>query len=156
MRGDDGIGPASIAELEAIGGGRWADVELLVLDGESARLLEAWRGRRRAIIIDAMVTGAPAGSIVRWAFDASGTDASGDHASQLFGPHHPASSHRVDLPEAVALGSALDALPTSLVIYGVEAGDCSLGGPLSAPVFAALPELVSGVADEIDSNGDVG
>ena len=60
MRHDDGIGPAAIELLERVAPPL---ADTVVLDGESTRLIEAWRDRPRAIVIDAVVAGDAAGTI---------------------------------------------------------------------------------------------
>lgn len=139
MRGDDGIGPAAIACLERTD---LADAvlgpELIVLDGEPARLMEAWRDRRRAIIIDAARCDTAAGSIHR--IDV-GTEPLPPWATG-------ASSHSAGLAEAVALGRALDRLPERLIVFGIEPADVSLGEGLSSELRATLPTLLEQVATE--------
>jgi hydrogenase maturation protease len=139
MRRDDGVGPAALVWLEhtdlAHGDGR---AELITLDGEPTRLLDAWRGRRRAIVIDAARSDARAGSIHR-------VEVGHD---PLPGWATGSSSHSAGLAEAVALGRTLDLLPEQLIVFGVEAGDLALGEGLSGAVLAALPALVEQVASE--------
>ena len=139
MRHDDGVGPAAIACLEA------TDLalpegapELITLDGEPARLLEAWRGRRRAIVIDAARSDEVAGFIHRVEV---GRDPLPPWAAG-------SSSHSAGLAEAVALGTTLDRLPRQLIVFGIEPHDLSLGVGLSLAVSAALPVLIEQVAIE--------
>lgn len=139
MRRDDGVGPAAVACLEhgdlALGEG---EAELIALDGEPARLLDAWRGRRRAIVIDAARSDEAAGFVHRVEV---GRD-----------PLPPwttgSSSHSAGLAEAVALATTLDRLPQQLIVFGVESDDVSLGEGLSSAVSAALPVLIEQVAIE--------
>jgi hydrogenase maturation protease len=140
MRHDDGLGAVVAAWLERadrIGKGICADV--LVVNGEPTRLMEAWRGRRRAIVIDAIHAGEPAGSIHRFEV---GVD-------PLPGPTAGSSSHSAGLAEAVMLGAALDLLPEELIVYGIEPCDMSLGEGLSSEVRSALPDLLQRVSAEI-------
>ncbi len=137
MRGDDSIGPSAIGCLRPRTH-RGNQVELIVLDGEPARLIEAWRDRRRAIVIDAAAGGGTPGHIHRIDVD----------THPLPAPGAVASSHHGGLAEAVALGRALDRLPDQLIVYAVEAADLSLGAPLSDQVRAALPQLIDQVVAE--------
>lgn len=139
MRGDDGIGPAAVACMEqantiAMDG----SIELLTLDGEPTRLIEAWRDRELAIVIDAVRTGSAPGAIHRVAV---GHDALPSWTSG-------ASSHSAGLAEAVALGRVLERLPDQLVIFGMEPADLSHGQGLSAAAADALPSLVDLVVAE--------
>lgn len=135
MRGDDGIGPAAIAHLER---SDLAGSDLVVLDGEPARLIETWSDRHRVIVIDAARSGAAAGSIhrIEVGVDPLPTWAAGS------------SSHSAGIVEAVALGRALERLPPQLIVFGVEAGDVSLGDGLSDELKAVLPTLVERVLAE--------
>ena len=51
FRRDDGIGPEVVARLRDQVP---ATVELLVSDGEPARLIEAWSGAKLAVVVDAV------------------------------------------------------------------------------------------------------
>ena len=139
MRRDDGVGAAVIAQLEQAELIRNGDaVELVLLDGEPARLIEAWRGRRRAIVIDAARAGVDAGRIHR-------VDVA---VEPLPDWTTSGSSHSAGIAEAVALAKVLDSLPDELVVFGIEPADLSLGEGLSPAVEAALPALVELVIDE--------
>ncbi|MDH3753696.1 MAG: carbamoyltransferase HypF [Acidimicrobiia bacterium] len=139
MRHDDGIGPAAVESLESSDlTGTGQGVELLTLDGEPTRLVEAWRDRRRAIVIDAACSGDPAGSIHR-------IDVGSDPLPPWTAAH---SSHGTGLAEAVDLGRTLGLFPDHLVVFGIEAGDVSLGEGLSSEVRAALPSLIEQVTAE--------
>ena len=138
MRRDDGVGHALLEKLDGESFGCSAGIDLLALDGESTRLLEAWRGRRRAIIVDAGGRGDVPGSIHRLEV---GTD-------ELPAGSSSASSHSAGLAEAVALAGVLDALPDQLVVLAVEPADMSQGEGLSGPVAAILPELADRVRNE--------
>lgn len=139
MRGDDGIGPAAIAGLKQTDFSEApAEVELVCLDGEPARLIEAWSCRRKAIIIDAARAGSAAGSVHR-----------------LVVGHNPlpqwsagTSSHSAGLAEAVELGRTLQRLPEELIVFGVEPANVVLGSGLSPEVSAVLPKLIREVTSE--------
>ncbi len=139
MRRDDGVGPAAIAELEQAGVGRDREaVELVQLDGEPTRLIEAWRGRHRAIVIDATRAGAEVGRIHRVA---ASVDPLPDWTTT-------GSSHSGGIAEAVALARALDSMPDELVVFGIEPADLSFGEGLSPAVEASLAMLVDQVIEE--------
>ena len=89
MRGDDGVGPAAIDLLRQAG--HLLDTEFMVMDGEATRLVEAWQGRRLAMVVDATVLGSTPGSIHRIE---AGVD-------QLPGWSSGASSHSTGLADAV-------------------------------------------------------
>ena len=140
MRRDDGVGLAAVGSLErsdlrdAAGG----HIDLLTADGEPTRLIDAWRDRGKAIVIDAVQSGAVPGSI---------------HRIEVGVDPLPAwavgsSSHSAGLAEAVVLARTLDRLPDQLIVFGMEAADVSLGEGLSDEVSDALPSLLRHVMAE--------
>ena len=134
-RGDDGVGPCTIEALARIEG---LDAELLTLDGEPARLVAAWQGRSVVVIVDAIVTGDPPGTVHVI------TD-----LARLPGAAAGASSHGGGIAEAVALGRALGQLPDRLLVVGVEPAAVGHGGELSPSVAAAVDAVVRLVAAEV-------
>ena len=65
-RGDDGAG---LAVAEGARGRLPADVDVLDCEQEPTRLLDLWESASVAVVVDAVVSGAPAGTVHR--FDAS-------------------------------------------------------------------------------------
>jgi hydrogenase maturation protease len=134
-RRDDGIGPAVATALLARLDPGNRDVAVLVLDGEAARLVEAWDGADLAVVVDAVRTGAIPGTVHR--FDVTGGDDRGGHLGTI-AAGGGTSSHGVGLAQAVALAQALDRMPRELVVVGVEGADFTAGTELSVPVAAAV------------------
>jgi len=126
-RRDDGAGPA-VAERLADHPG----LRTLVLPGEGSELIEAWSGQAHVIVVDAMRSGAPAGTIRH--FDAV--------TQPLPAGEFPSLSHRFGLAEAVEMARILGRLPARLDIWGIEAGDAGQGPGLSPKVDAAVAEVV--------------
>jgi len=140
MRRDDGVGLASIAHLQREAPlTNASSVEVRTLDGEPARLIEAWKGRQRVVVVDAARVGSTPGAIHRIEV---GVDELPDWANV-------ASSHSAGLAEAIALARALDALPEELIIYGIEPADVSMGEGLTAAVESAVPELIDRITVEV-------
>jgi hydrogenase maturation protease len=134
-RGDDAVGWL-VAERA---GRRLGDrAEIVLTDGEPARLLAAWDGADRAVVVDAMCSGAVPGAIGIWAAGA---------APPVLAA--PAGSHRFGIAAAMALSEALEALPRRLTIVGVEVGDLGAGHPLTARVAAAVESAVELVVGEV-------
>ena len=102
---------------------------------DPAALLDAFASSPEVILIDAIRSGAPPGTIHR--FDATA------HAlpRDVF-----ASTHSFGLAEAIELARALNRLPRRLTVYGIEAGDFELGAPLTPAVAAAIDALVAELA----------
>lgn len=136
MRHDDGVGPAAVERLRRDDS---PGVDYLALDGESTRLLEAWRDRERAVVIDAVRSDTSPGRLHRLELGRDDV------------PTAPpaTSTHGGGLAEAVELGRELQRLPATLVVLGVEAEDLSPGEGLSSAVAAALPTLLERVRAEV-------
>jgi hydrogenase maturation protease len=136
-RRDDAIGPRAIEALAAEGRD---DIDLLALDGEPARLVFAWADRPLVVVIDAVRTGAPPGTMHH--LDALDRD--------LIVPPSP-STHGAGVACAVALGRALDRLPDRLMVLGIEPADIDHGDELSPAVAAVFDALVNQVSLEVAS-----
>ena len=138
-RTDDGVGPHVVQAATDLPD----DVKTLVLDGEPARIVEAWRGAELAVVVDAVRTGARPGTLHRV-------------SSQRLVEELPSavSSHGTGLREAVALGRLLQRLPEHLLVIGVEAGDVSHGFELTSPVAAAVPMAVEMARNEFRGSAE--
>jgi len=126
LRGDDGIGPALVADLAA---DPPSEVELRVSGGDPFDLITAWTGAGHAVVVDAAQTGqAPPGTIHRW------------ERRLTPGVAH-VGSHGLGLAEAIAISDVLGRTPREFVVLAVEVGSVGFGATLSAEVARALPEL---------------
>ena len=97
---------------------------------------------RRVIIVDAIDTGAPAGTLVRLDGD--------DWASAFeFGM----TPHDVGLVDLLGAAQLSGAWPEQLVLHGVQPASTEIGTELSAPIAAALDRLVDAVAAELSRWG---
>ena len=115
------------------------DVAVLCLSLGGLSLVEHLAGYRRAVIVDAMTTGASPGTLHR--FDAV---AAADPGAQ-----HTASVHDLSLATALALGRELGLdLPGEIAVVGVEAApEFEFGEELSEAVARALPDMERAVRD---------
>jgi len=138
-RGDDGLGPAVIAALQAAAP---AGAELVTARGDMLALLDAWSGVERAILVDAMAPGDTPGLLVR-------LDAAQAPVTQALGAF--ASTHAFNLAETIELARALGRLPAQLVVYGVEGACFAPGAPLSPAVAQALPALLEQLLRECEA-----
>jgi hydrogenase maturation protease len=134
-RRDDGVGPRVVDAIAALGRD---DLDLLVLDGEPARLAAAWAGRSCVVVIDAIRAGAPPGTIHRLA------------DVDTVPPASPAAStHGGGVAAAIALTRALGALPGGIVILGVEPATVGHGDGLSPAVADAVAGVVERALEEV-------
>jgi hydrogenase maturation protease len=131
-RRDDGVGLAVLARIRAR---ELPGVQLVESDGEPTQLLDLWAGADLAVVVDAARVPVPQPGRI--------------HRRSLLHPSlrgtGSASSHGVDLGDAVALAAALDRLPSTLLLYVVEVADTTYGEGLSPAVDTAASLL----ADEI-------
>jgi hydrogenase maturation protease len=135
-RGDDGVGPAVLALLreEELPG-----VRLLECDGDCSALLDAWCGANTAVLIDAVSSGVPPGTVYR--FDALARVLPRDVSFQ--------STHAFGVAEALALGRTLGQLPANLIIYAIEGKTFTTGIGLSPEVELAVQEVAQQVKRDL-------
>jgi len=133
--GDDGVGWCVAQQVQQHLTSSDVDVACLALGGVT--LMERLVGYRRAIIIDAMTTGAPVGNVLCAPLAELTNPAAG----------HTASSHDTSLATALHLGRKLGArLPDEVWVVAVEAERLyEFSAGLSPAVSAAVPEAVQRV-----------
>jgi hydrogenase maturation protease len=143
FRHDDGAGPTVALHLRALA----PEVDVVELDGEPARLVEAWDGAGLAVLVDASSSGAPPGTVHRRELDPAVDD--------LVADTRTASTHAYSLGDALGLGRALGRLPARLVVYAIEGGDFSEGIGVSDAVARASLEVARTLARELaDESAD--
>jgi hydrogenase maturation protease len=121
-RGDDAAGLLVARRLRALG------VEAAEQSGESTSLMDCWTGFKQVILVDAT---APVGRPGR-------TSVWNAHAGKLPKDFLACSTHAFGVREAVELARAMDRLPKSLSIYGIEGKQFSIGSPVSPEVERAV------------------
>jgi hydrogenase maturation protease len=136
---DDGFGPVVLDRVRQL----CPSTPTVETDGEPARLVETWGDADLVVLVDAVRSGAPAGTVHRLVID-RGAPTDGLGAG---GP--PTSSHGAGVAEAWALGAALDRTPGRLVVLGVEGTDFRPGHQLTEEVARAVPRTARAVRDEI-------
>ena len=145
-RGDDGVGVVVAHRLAA----RGADGIEVAVHHDPASLLDLWAGRDRVVVVDAVRSGAPAGTVHRLLLGAGREPL----PASAWAATGRGGTHALGLATAVELARALHRLPTHLVVLGVEAASFGHGEPLSAPVAAAVPAVVEQVLREVREVGD--
>lgn len=136
-RGDDRCGLDVVRALRERLAGRARVAECT---GDITDLLDLWAGVAEVIVVDAVRSGKPAGTVVR--LELPGTEL------PLLGA---TSTHGLSLPEAIGLGRSLGQFPAHLVIYGIEAENLEMGDGLSVAVAHGVREAVVQVATEIEA-----
>jgi len=135
-RSDDGAGIAVARRLRE----RFpTGVTILEESGEGAALIEAWQGATWVMLVDAVSSGAPPGTIHR--LDAS--------AAPLPAGFFRYSTHAFSVADAVELARSLGQLPMQLIVYGIEGENFNLGVELSPAVEAAVAAVVEQATEEV-------
>ena len=143
---DDGVGPRvarGVAEATAARG-EAVDVRELFVGGMA--LMEALVGYRRAIVVDATVSGQPAGTVRRLA------------PEDLPESWNSTCAHDTTLTTALALGRELRLpLPEEIEIWGIEAADLTtFGERLTDAVERAVPVAVARIVASLAAAGERG
>jgi hydrogenase maturation protease len=140
LRGDDAIGLLVARRVRELAG---PDVEVMELEGEPARLIDAWEGTPLAVVVDAVKSDATEGTVMR--FDAT--------ADPL--PHSlsASSTHALGLGDAIEIARALDRLPEHLIVVGIESARFQAGSGLSPAVGAAIDPAAEAVLGERPMDG---
>lgn len=130
-RGDDAAGSLVAKSLSAL------HIEARTCSGEASELLNLWSGSDDVLLVDAVMTGAPPGTIHFW--DATKTKL--PFASTE-------STHGFGLADAVELARALRLLPARLRVYGIEGIDFELGKVACSAVQRGAAEVAHKIATE--------
>jgi len=104
--------------------------------------MDAWAGADDVIVIDAVVTGASAGTVHVWEGGVWG----GGQAPVF--ETSRGSTHGLGLAEAIELGRALGRLPAKLQIYGIEGNAFEVGSAASPEVERGVEEVVRQITRE--------
>jgi hydrogenase maturation protease len=136
-RGDDEAGIAVARVLRAMA--LPADVAVVECSGEGTALLEAWQGIESVMLVDAVSTGTPPGTIHR--LDVRAKPLPADLVAY--------STHAFGVTGAIELGRVLGMLPPRLVLYGIE-GECfDIGAHMTDTVSQAVFPLAGKIAGDI-------
>jgi len=137
LRGDDGVGPRVVTELQQ----RGLPDGVTAIDGgggglDILRLLEGWE---RAIIVDAADIGRQPGEFIRFT----------PEEARLIQTDFSLSVHTAGLADALALARALEHPLPSIVIFGVQPERMDWREGLSPAVEAVLPLLIAAIEEEL-------
>jgi hydrogenase maturation protease len=133
-RGDDAVGRRAARMLRQR---LPAEIAVVECPGEMYDLIEAWEGAEAVVIIDAVSSGAPPGTLYRL-----------DARRDPLPPDRATSTHGFGLAAAIELGRTLELLPPRVIVYGVEGAEFGPGTELSTSVVAALEWVAALVATE--------
>lgn len=132
-RGDDAAG---LVAARTIKDKKLPGVSVREESGEGTALMDAWSGAANVVVIDAVFSGLPPGTV--HCLDA-GTH---DLPASLF----RSTSHTFGVAEAVALARTLHRLPPKLTVYGIEGENFSPGVGLTRAVDSGAQEIALRIA----------
>lgn len=138
LRGDDGVGPLIAHRLQDV---LPQSVMILVGLDDPLELIELWDGAEMAIVVDAVVSGAPPGTVHVL-----------DDVDDLPAMFHRLSTHLFSVAQVIELGRVMDRTARKIVVIGIEAGSMDPGQvTLSPAVSAAVGEVIQIVRDLVAS-----
>jgi len=123
LRGDDAVGLLAARRLGGI-----------ELEGDTSALVDLLAGAPSAIVIDAVRSGASPGTVHRFEVGRAPLPTTLRSSS---------SSHLVSVADAIELARALDRLPETVTVVGIEGQCFDLGAAISPRVAAAIDEAVA-------------
>jgi hydrogenase maturation protease len=126
-RGDDGAGIIVGERLRILG------LPVEIQSGEAFALVESWKDAEDVLVIDAVVSDAPPGTVHVWD--------SCELPKLLVGSQ--ASSHGFGVAEAIQISRILGCLPRRLRIFAIEGRNFEVGAELSPEVSQAIDRMVS-------------
>jgi len=121
FRGDDRVGIAILRELKGL---LPAEVKTMELTGDQSTLLELMQEATSLIIVDAVCSSAPAGTI----FQINATE---EPFPESF---FSVSTHGIDLARSIELARAMKQMPELVLIYGIVGKDFSFSTSMSRQV----------------------
>ena len=136
-RGDDGAGRQTARLLRHM---LLERAEVVELDGEATAILSKFENADAVYVIDACVSGAPAGTVHRF-------DAGEGPLPEAFSD---VSTHGFGLAAAVELARTLGQLPPRTIVYAIEGESFEPGAPLSRDVAAATVIAADRIRLEIE------
>jgi hydrogenase maturation protease len=140
-RGDDAVGPM----VAALFAGVHDDVRDVGPLAEPLDLLGRFDGADLAVVIDAVRSGAPIGTVQVMDIDVAHVNDDGTVEPAV------TSTHGIGLVGVLRVARAIDRAPRRLVVVAVEGEAFELGSSMSAAVQAAVPEAFLAVARLIES-----
>lgn len=140
---DEGIGIRAVEELQK----RYRFPENVeILDGGTSgiELLSYISGRDYLIIIDAIKSGNPAGTVLK----VEGEDVPAQFRTRI-------SPHQLGISDLLAAASLTGEMPKQLVLFGIEPKEIVLGIGLSREVRTGLDHLIEVVVEDLRRIGCV-
>lgn len=142
MAGDDAIGPHIIKALKAK---RLGEVDLIEAGLSGLGILDFINGAETVIIIDAVRSGKPPGTIHRLVIPEDlGLLIQSSWSSGS------TSTHGFGLGETLTLSHTLGTLPHTTLVYGIELGHTELGTHVSSNVKKMVAAVISKIEWDVE------
>ncbi len=109
--------------------------------GEGAALMELWKNAPAVILVDAVSSGSPPGTVHR--FEA--------HRQSIPIGFFHYSTHAFSVAEAIELARTLDELPANVIVYGIEGKGFGAGQGLSIEVEKSIEGVVAAVLHDVEN-----
>lgn len=135
-RQDDGVGLFIGEQLKLKDLPR---VRIMENAGDGMAMMDAWKDEDIVILVDAVRSGQPAGTI--FCFDAV--------ANPLPEDIFAVSSHDIGIPDCIALSRSLGIFPEKLLFYGIEGENFGDGMQLSPVVKEAAIAVAERIAEDL-------
>jgi len=132
MRGDDAAGLLAVRALRAL---HPRGVDVVECSGDAAALAESMALYSRVVVVDAIASDKPSGTVLVLSPDDATTRSS-------------TSSHGLGLREALALAQTLGAHP-SVSVFGIAGSQFRLGDAPSAGVVRAAAEVAVSIEEQL-------
>lgn len=142
LRGDDGVGPWVASELLSRLGTNTPGVRIWAECQEPLRLLELWTAPTTVLLIDAVRSGTPPGTLLCVRLPTRRRPAPKHWGRSQTEIGVRGSSHALGLAAAIALGQTLRQMPAQLLVYGIQIGSDAPGPSLTPAVQRAAQRLV--------------
>lgn len=133
QRGDDAAGIMAANRLRLLG------LSAQVCSGEPSELIEMWKEADDVIVIDAVVTGAPTGSLHVW-----------DGRCPLKLGKSLGFTHGLGPAEAIELSRILGSLPGKIRVFGIEGRSFALGSQVSPSVAKGIELVIQEISRELN------
>ena len=133
QRGDDAAGIMAANRLRLLG------LSAQICSGEPSELIEMWKEEDDVIVIDAVITGAPPGSVHVW-----------DGQRPLKLGRSLGFTHGLGLAEAIELSRTLGSLPGKIRVFGIEGQSFALGCEVSPSVAKGIEVVIQEISRELN------
>jgi hydrogenase maturation protease len=135
-RGDDAAGLEVVRAIQGVGE---EHVTTIVAGGDGTALMDLWNNAQNVILVDAVCSGKPPGTTVRYDL----------RKEALPARFFRTSTHAFGIAEAVALARAFKSMPDRLILFGIEGREFRAGQELSRQVREAIPPVVDSILCEV-------